>query len=130
MASEIRLLTTRGREELIEHFYFYDGECPIVEGVITIPLDRPEWIQRAYLKGYRLDPVSEELLTIDEALAGGRAASPEPESTESAGEEVEGSDSGGLPADEDGVRESEPESGEGDAGPVLDDSIGNDTTEG
>lgn len=109
MADTVRLLSVKGRAQLIEVFYFYDGEVPIKDGIVEIPLDRPEWVQRAYIMGYRYDPVSEEILTLDEALAGARAvvAPVEPESTESAGEDVEGTDAGRQPAGEDGLRESE-----------------------
>ena len=72
MADTVRLLSTKGRAQLIETFYFYDGETPIKDGVVEIPVDRPEWVQRAYIMGYRHDPVTEEVITLDEALAGGR----------------------------------------------------------
>lgn len=110
MAETVRLLSTKGRAQLIEVFYFYDGETPIKDGIVEIPVDRPEWVQRAYIMGYRFDPETEEVLTLAEAIAGGRKATvapAEPESTESAGEDVEGSDFGGLPAGDDGVREGE-----------------------
>lgn len=110
MAETVRLLSVKGRAQLIEKFYFYDGEVAISDGIVEIPLDRPEWVQRAYIMGYRHDPVTEEALTLDEALTGIRVsfAPVEPESTESAGEEDdEGSDAGGQPVGEDGVRESE-----------------------
>lgn len=73
MAETVRLLSVKGRAQLIEKFYFYDGEVAISDGIVEIPLDRPEWVQRAYIMGYRYDPVSEEILTLDEALAGARA---------------------------------------------------------
>jgi hypothetical protein len=34
--------------------YFYDGELPVVDGTLTIPADRPEWVQRAWIMGFRL----------------------------------------------------------------------------
>jgi len=109
----VRLLSVKGRAQLIERFYFYDGEVPIVKGVVEVPQDRPEWVQRAYIMGYRHDPETEEMLTLDEALAGGKktpvpyATAVEQESAESTGETDEGTDGGGQPAGEDGVRESE-----------------------
>lgn len=128
--STVRLLSTKGRAQLIERFYFYDGEVPIENGIVEIPLDHPEWVQRAYIMGYRFDPVTEDVLTLDEALAGGRVASaPVEQSAESAGETDgeeddtntdEGSDAGGLPGVGDGLRESEPE------GPLGDDQGGDD----
>lgn len=127
MADTVRLLSTKGRAQLIEVFYFYDGEVPIKDGIVEIPLSHPEWVQRAYIMGYRYDPVTEEVLTLDEALAGGRAAAvapAEPESTESAGEDVEGTDVGGQPVGDDGVRESEPESTDSLPEEELDSSVG------
>lgn len=112
MADTVRLLSVKGRAQLIERFYFYDGEVPIKDGIVEIPLDRPEWVQRAYIMGYRHDPVSEEVLTLAEALSGTRATpvteeTQATESTESAGDDVEGSDAGGQPVGEDRVREGE-----------------------
>lgn len=135
MTETVRLLSVKGRGQLIERFYFYDGEAPISDGVVEIPANRPEWVQRAYIMGYRYDPVTEEDLTLDEALAGGRKT-PVPyqkpvgdyekeldkpghtpgeyapdtqESAESAGVTNEGTDGGGLSTDGDGFRSSEPE---------------------
>lgn len=110
MADKVRLLSTKGRAQLIEVFYFYDGEVPIANGVVEIPVDRPEWVQRAYIMGYRHDPVTEEVLTLDEALAGGRVpvAPAEPESTKSAGDDIETVDAGRQPAGNNGVRTSKP----------------------
>ena len=34
-------------------FYFYEGELPVVDGVIAVPVDRPEWAQNAWIRGYR-----------------------------------------------------------------------------
>lgn len=36
--------------------YFYDGELQAKDGVIVIPADRPEWVRRAWVLGYQLDP--------------------------------------------------------------------------
>lgn len=118
MAKTIKLLSTKGRAQLIERFYFYDGEVPIKDGIVEIPVGRPEWIQRAYIMGYRNDPETEAVITLAEALNGGvkeNDSTPEakPESTESAGEKPdEGSDSGRQPAGDDRVREGQPDSSE------------------
>jgi len=114
MAQTVRLLNVKGREQLIERFYFYDGECAIKDGVVEIPLDRPEWVQRAYILGYRQDPDDEHVLTLAEALSGGAEAPAETqESAESTGDTDEGSDVGGQSTGPDGLRESEPEGYEG-----------------
>lgn len=75
----VKLLSTKGRAQLIQKFYFYDGEVDIKDGIVEIPADRPEWVQRAYIMGYRFDPATEEVLTLAEALAGGRTAQATPE---------------------------------------------------
>lgn len=135
MAETVQLLNVRGRGLLTEVFYFYDGETVVDHGVITIPADRPEWVQRAHIMGYRLDPETEQPLTLDEALTGTRPTAPAPapapvaevavvaESTESAGEEVEGTDLGGQPASEDGLRESEQPRDEGVSGAEVGSSV-------
>ena len=43
--------TTRGGDWAM---YFYDGELPVVDSVLTIPADRPEWIKRAWIQGFRM----------------------------------------------------------------------------
>jgi len=91
MAKTVKLLSTKGRAQLIERFYFYDGETTIKDGVVEIPLDRPEWVQRAYIMGFRHDPKTEEIITLDEALAGGRVAPDMPVSAKSTGGKREGS---------------------------------------
>lgn len=39
--------------------YLYDGELEVKKGVVSIPKDRPEWIRRAWVLGYRLDSKGE-----------------------------------------------------------------------
>jgi hypothetical protein len=131
MTETVKLLNVKGREQLIEKFYFYDGEVPIVGGVVEIPLDHPEWVQRAWIMGYNRDPISEETLTLAEALSGEAVQPAEiSDSAESTGEDDdEGSDGGGLPADTDGVRESEPQSDDSVSEPEVGSSDGNDATE-
>lgn len=36
--------------------FFYDGALEAVDGLLTLPADRPEWIRRAWVSGYRLLP--------------------------------------------------------------------------
>lgn len=85
-----------------QKFYFYEGEVDVHFGVIELPRDPQftHWVQRAWMKGYRLDPVSGREYGLDELVA--------MLSTKSADEDAdEGTDGGGLPAGEDGLRESE-----------------------
>lgn len=48
--------------------YFYEGEAPVKGGVVEITTDRPEWIQRAWMLGYRLDPRTNKSLELAEIL--------------------------------------------------------------
>lgn len=90
--------------------YFYDGETIVRFGVIELPVDKEHWMQRAFMLGFRYDPETGRLLELDEIKKMARAIK---ESAESAGDDVEGTDTGGLPAGEDGLRESELPSDEG-----------------
>ena len=60
---------------------FYDGELTAHDGIIEVPSDRPEWIRGAWVKGFRLDPKTDEFLTFDKIDPAVN------ESAESAGEE-------------------------------------------
>lgn len=44
-------------------FFFYDGMLEAKDGLLTIPSDRPEWIRRAWVSGYRLTPDGRPLNT-------------------------------------------------------------------
>lgn len=81
-------------------YYFYDGETVVRYGVIEIDASRPEWVRRAYIEGYSLDPASGKALAWAdvERLT---------ESAKSAGDDVEGPDTGGQPSSEDWLREGE-----------------------
>ena len=50
-------------------FYFYDGELIAKDGVLEIPADRPEWIQRAWIMGYRLDAEGKEVLFLNDLVS-------------------------------------------------------------
>ena len=45
--------------------YFYDGETLVKNSVVTIPADRPEWVRRAYVQGFRLDADGNPITDID-----------------------------------------------------------------
>ena len=92
--------------------YFYDGRAVVRFGVIELPVEKSAWIDRAFMMGFRLDPETDRPLELADIrrMAAGEVvivAPAEPESTESAGEDVEGTDTGGQPSSDDGVRESE-----------------------
>lgn len=57
--------------------YFYDGELPVVGGVVTIPSGRPEWGAAAWVRGYRFDANSGEQLAPHQVQE--RLTQPEPE---------------------------------------------------
>jgi len=108
--------------------YFYDGRATVRFGVIELPVDKAAWIDRAFMMGYRLDPETDRPYELGEIrrLALGQVviAPAEQESAESAGEDVEGTDVGGLPVGEDGVRESEQPRDEGVSEPEVDSGVG------
>jgi hypothetical protein len=86
-----------------QKFYFYEGEADVHYGVIELPRDPAftHWAQRAWMKGFRLDPETGENVErdqLDVLLSG---------SAKSAGEAVEDTDAGRQPAGEDGLREGE-----------------------
>jgi hypothetical protein len=53
MAATITLQHTTRREGE-QTVYFYDGELTAKDGKLTIPTDRPDYVKRAWLLGYRL----------------------------------------------------------------------------
>src|SRR6478752_1356040 len=109
----IQLLNPFLRQARIRVFHFYDGRAPVEGGVITIPANKPQWVQRAYIMGYNKN-IDGSPTTVAEALRGFSPVTVAA-STESAGEtNDEGLDAGGLPGDGDGVRSSEPEGPAGD----------------
>lgn len=119
----IQLLNPFKVKNPIRVFHFYDGRAPVEGGVITIPANKPQWVQRAYIMGFNRK-VDGSPTTVAEALGGFRPALVAV-SAESTGEtNDEGLDAGGLPGDGDGVRSSEPE------GPVGDDEGGDGSSVG
>jgi len=103
-----------------QKFYFYEGECDVHYGIIELPRDPAytHWAQRAWMKGFRLDPETGENVTrdqLDVLLSG---------SAKSAGEAVEDTISGGQPVSEDGLRESELTSTDSLSVEGLDGSLG------
>lgn len=98
--------------------YFYDGELPIEGAVLTIPASRPEWIQRAWIQGFRMTAegrVIADLAKHIRAELADEAETPvEPETpteTAQSGEENtnEGPSDRGQSVEDDGVRSSEPD---------------------
>lgn len=45
---------------------FYEGDLPIIKGVVTIPNGKKEWAASAWLRGYRLDAETGQPLTPEE----------------------------------------------------------------
>lgn len=96
--------------------YFYDGELPVIDATLTIPADRPEWIQRAWIQGFRLTadgrPVDDLANHILTETAGEATPVDETENAESDEENTdEGPAGGGLAPDDNGVRSGEPDRG-------------------
>lgn len=124
MPDTIELLNPFLRKNPISVMHFYDGRAPIKGGVVTIPTSKPHWVQRALIMGFKFNPdgtpyrrENPQPATVEVALV--------EDSAESAGDTSEGTDGGGLPAGEDGLRESEQprdgsDDGEGDGGSVGD----------
>lgn len=50
-------------------FYFYDGELVAHDGVLEIPADKPEWIKRAWIMGYRLDVKGKPIDSLDNLVS-------------------------------------------------------------
>lgn len=48
--------------------YFYDGELTAKDGVVKIPSDRPEWVRRAWVMGYSLDPKTGEHVRLEDLV--------------------------------------------------------------
>jgi hypothetical protein len=107
MAEKVLLKHIYPNELPNQKFYFYEGEVDVHFGVIELPRDPAftHWAQRAWMKGYRLDPVSGREISLDELVASLSTKSADSAVQESADE---GSDGGGQPAGEDGVRTSQP----------------------
>ena len=90
--------------------YFYSGEAKVVKGVAHIKSDHPEWVQNAWLRGYRIDPET----NVERAPKFFLNINAAEESAQSAEEDaVEGTDVGRQPARRNRVRKGEPA---GDAG--------------
>lgn len=105
MAETFKLKHIYPNELPDQKFYFYEGEADVHFGVIELPVDPiyEHWAMRAWMKGFRLDPETGVELTRDEVVALARG-----ESTKSAIEDAdEGTNAGGQPAGEDGVRTSQ-----------------------
>lgn len=49
--------------------HFYDGSLEATDGVVDVPSDKPAWVQRAWILGYRLDPETGENIPHADLLA-------------------------------------------------------------
>lgn len=106
MADKLYLKHIYPNELPQQKFYFYEGEVDVRFGVIELPRDPAfqHWAQRAWMRGYRLDPETGREISRDELIASLSTESASSATQESANE---GSDGGGQPTGEDGLRESE-----------------------
>lgn len=41
--------------------YFYDGELPVVNGRIQVPVSQPTWVYRLLMSNYTFDPPEDEI---------------------------------------------------------------------
>lgn len=73
MATERKLLLKHifPNELPNQKFYFYEGEADVHYGVIELPADPrfEHWALRAWMKGYRLDPVTGQEISRDRLSA-------------------------------------------------------------
>ena len=118
--AEIRLKHQYPNTVPVQTMYFYDGRARVEYGVVTLPTHKPAWLQRAFVLGYRIDPDTGKFLSLAEIMR---------VSTKSAGDIDEGSDGGGLPAGEDGLRDSELTSVESVSEPELGSGVSDGTTD-
>jgi hypothetical protein len=46
--------------------YFYDGELPVVDGVVKVPKNRPDWARKLIMDCYELlgEEMPEEILNV------------------------------------------------------------------
>ena len=93
--------------------FFYDGAATAEDGLLTLPADRPEWIKRAWLSGYNMNPQNDARLSTwaeVEELINSQGSKRAKDSTESTEVSSEDSSAGRQPGLGDGVRESKQES--------------------
>lgn len=64
MAANIRMKHTI--HEADTTVYFYEGEVEAKEGVVSVPRDKPEWVRRAFILGYRLNPNTGEEYRLED----------------------------------------------------------------
>ena len=46
-------------------FYAYDGEMKVEDGIIAIPAEKPEWIRRAWITGFRMNVEGRVIVNLD-----------------------------------------------------------------
>lgn len=92
--------------------FFYDGALEAKDGLLTLPVDRPEWIRRAWVSGYRLLPDGTLLNGWGEIEAELSRLSTESANSAKSTEDksVKDSGTGRQPAPRNGVRTTEQES--------------------
>jgi len=113
--------------------YFYDGRAEVHYGIVTLPAEKPAWIQRVFMKGYRVDPVTGKVLELAEIMHMAQDAISPPvavESTKSAGENVENTHTRGQSARSNRLRESQSDSGKSLSKRGLGDSVSDGIADG
>lgn len=108
--------------------YFYDGELPVKEGVVTIPDGKGDWAGAAWIGGYQIDAETGEQL--DWTAVTERASAGEVAKSDKKDDADEGADVGGQSVSEDGLRTSEQPRDEGDAGSGADGGDGDGPADG
>lgn len=48
--------------------YFYEGEAVVTNGIVSIPKNRPEWIKRAWILGYKLNPKTGKPVRLEDIV--------------------------------------------------------------
>lgn len=80
--------------------YFYDGELWVTDSVISVPSERPEWLRRSYILGFRQTPEGEWIEDLDTYVNKVIAEAQDAKETDAS----EGADAGRQPTAEDGIR--------------------------
>lgn len=91
--------------------YFYEGEADVKDGVLSLPIDRPEWIQRAWIQGFRHD--TNGVVILGDRLAAMMAGEDDSSEEQTENEQPKTSSRRGRQSrTNDRVREDEPASSE------------------
>jgi hypothetical protein len=87
--------------------YFYDGELPVKEGVVTVPDGADVWAGAAWVQGYQIDADTGEPLSWTDVTERATRAVVAKSDKKGSAKSDEGSDAGRQPIQEDGLRTGE-----------------------